>query len=279
VKGPSITALLITTAGCSLAHEYRSGEVPRLQIYSGETLVSQLRACEHVEPTAIRRDLESRRLFVSTAVAEGPDCSSPFSSYLITLEKGRPPTRMSMPSENALIDDDGTVLGTDTPVSSQPSFSFAGGPTIEGYLDVRRDQSGAPYYSTWSESKGTQVAGLVNSQRIVARSRLRGRLISKKNRHYICGWLRDGGRGQGACDVFDSDGSSEDWRPAGRLTFGDHQVVDIDPSSRLVLLATHRDDLEPLLFTVDLETWDWRYIGAGPSWFLLFMNVDPLGRP
>jgi hypothetical protein len=273
--------LLLFTTACSFAHEYRSGEVPRLQTYDQEELAGVLRPCEFVSGD-LRRDARGESLFVPTGVAEGPNCSEPFLEYLLTLRKGRPPVRAAVskwgPGEGAVVTDDGLVLGRQRLVGEEVFFDFAGGPTIKGYVEVHRDQGGAPYYSAWHDPEGTEVAALGTPRRVVARSPLLGRLFSRGSRHYLCGWTRPGSR-EGACDVFDSDEAGGSWRAAGRRLFGDHYVVDMDPESNLSLVAQNRDDLGPLLFTVDLRTWEWKYIGAGPSSNMLFMNVDPLGRP
>jgi hypothetical protein len=274
----SIFLSVFVTVACSFAHEYKSGEVPRLQVYSGEALAGLLRPCEFVDPVSgLRRDVDGRKLFVSTMIAEGPKCASPFTSYMLTLEKGKPSTRSALPSNDTLVGEDGTVLGWDKVGSQKGSFEFVGGPSVDGYLEVRRDKSGGPYYSAWHYPEGTEIVAL-RSRRDLARSSLRGPLFSKGSHHYLCGWTGLGPGGEGACDVFDSSGPGEDWRPAGRLLFGHHQVIDMDPVSDLALLSTNRDDFDPLLFTVDLQTWEWRYVGAGPPWFLLFMNSDPLAR-
>jgi hypothetical protein len=271
--------LLLLTTACSFAHEYRSGEVPRLQLY-GQELSSVLRPCEWVFGD-LRRDAKGERLFLRTAVAEGPGCSIPLSNYVLTLQSNKPPTRVAVPlsgpSEGAVVTDDGIVLGKERIEGKKVFFDFAGGPTIDGDVEVHRDKSGAPYYSAAHDPGGTEIAPLNLPRRVVARSSLRGPLFSRGSRHYACGWIYQGD-GTGACDVFDSDDLGGDWRATGRLLFGDHWVVDMDPASRLVLVASHRDDLDPLLFTVDLGTWEWRYIGSGPAQALLFMNVDPLGR-
>ncbi len=272
--------LLLTTA-CSFAHEYKSGEVPRLQLYGRQELSGVLRPCEFVNGD-LRRDARGESLFVPTAIAEGPNCSQPFSKYLLTLRKGRPPARAAVakwgPGEGAVVTDDGVVLGRQRLVGEEVFFDFAGGPTLKGYVEVHRDQGGAPYYSAWHDPEGTEVAALSAPRRVVARSPLRGRLFSKGLRHYLCGWASRGSK-EGACDVFDSDEASGNWRAAGRLLFGDHYVLDMDPASNLILVAQNRDDVGPLLFTVNPGTWEWKYIGAGRSSNMLFMNADPVGRP
>lgn len=265
--------------GCSFAHEYRSGEVPRLQVYDGSALAGALRPCEF-PGGELRRNVEGTRLLLFTLTPTGgADCSAPetFVSAMVTLEQGKAPTRMVLPSDDAIVGDDGQILGHER-YERQGVFEFAGGQRIEGYVELRRDKSGAPYYSAWHHPEGTEIAPLASPGRVLARSPLRGLLFSKGSLHYVCGMNDVGPRGQGACDRFVSEALGE-WEPAGRLDFGHHQVVDMDPASDLALVATQRDDLELLLFTVDLKTWEWKYLGAGPAWSLLFMNVDPLGRP
>lgn len=293
--------VLLTTA-CSFAHEYRSGEVPRLQVYADHTaaLGAVLQRCERVGvwPDPFR-DLAGRRAFLHTyrsAVARpslarldgsagGAEVCrgsgrSETDTFLLILERGRRPRHIPVPSDEVLVDDDGAVLGQYD--REQDVFSFASGMTLKTG-GVTRDKSGAPFLS-WSEGAETRIAPVGNPDRVLARSHITAgfpiRLLSRGNSHYLCGWIRSGerDRGQGACDVFESGNEGEDWHSVGRLLLGNHSVVDVDPASDLALVETHRDDLDPLLFTVNLRTWEWKYIGAGPSWNMLFMNVDPLGR-
>ena len=235
--------LLPFVTACSFAHEYKSGEVPRLQVYDDETLATVLGRGEIVQTDGLRRDSLGKRVFVPTSVnADGPDRGA----YLLTIEKGRPPTRerVEFPGPNVNLDKDGGA-----------------------YLFRDRPD-------------GSEVAAVDAPTVLVARSPLSGtRLLSKGDRHYVCGWLRDSVGWQGACDVFDSAADGRAWLPRGRLELGEHLALDLDPASDLMLVETPRDDLDPLLFTVDLGTWEWKYIGAATSWHVLFMNVDPLGRP
>jgi hypothetical protein len=268
INGRTVLALSLAAFGCSLAHQYRSGEVTRLHVYDDEALARDLLPCEVIGGGGeLRRDTTASRMFVRTALSGGPDCSGPLTLYVLTFQKGMPTKRRAV-SEDALDVDDGKSVRI-------------GGRNFGAH----RDQSGGEYFYVRRPSDRlviVEVMALANPDRVLARSELDGfptRLFTKGDRHFVCGWLRDSGQGQGACDTFESSGATAEWRLVGRLTFGNHHVVDVDPESNSILVETPRDDLEPLLFTVDLPTWQWTYIGAGPSWSLLFMSADPLGRP
>jgi hypothetical protein len=244
--------------------KYRSGEVARLHMYDDDNLARDLLPCERVGGGGrLRRDVAGKRLFVRTGLTNGPACTGSLREYLLVFEKGAA-TRRQPVGADELVSDDGKVVEV-----SGDRFG------------VERDQSGAEYIYVRRRT-GLEVMAMHSPERVLARSALEGgypRLFSKGHRHFVCGWLHNVGSGEGACDVFESVSADAEWRSAGRLTFGNHRVVDMDPGSDSVLVETPRDDLDPLLFTVELKTWHWRYIGAGPSWSLLFMSVDPLGRP
>jgi hypothetical protein len=256
----SIILLAAAVMGCNLAHEYRSGELPRLQRYTPTELAGVFQTCEFA--TSLRRDASGTRLFLVTATGRPPGCNAPFLDRLLVLEKGRTPLRTPLARPMATIGDDGSAA--------------------VDLLLAERDQSGAPFFVTAGAPDWVpDIRPVAIPDVVVARSLIVGwptRLFSRGRRHWICGSQRGVARGKGACEIFEENSQTKAWRLARTLHLGNHYAVDLDPSSETLLVEAPRDDCEPLLFAVDLPTWKWRYLGAGPTWGLLFMEIDPLGR-